>query len=637
MIDIEHPLALWLAVPWLVAGWWFAIRQLRAVEWLRAHVSERFRALLSAYSARSLRWHLFLLIAMGLLLIVAGGRPTISGRGEGGAEGGRVLLIFDGSASMKATDVEGFETRFEMARQIAAGLVTELGDYRFALASYSGVATFHLPTTGDRTLFEEALRTIEVHNFYQNTGSSLTAALDAVFNFIDDREPAALQVVLLSDGELPFPEEYDEPLKALAEREISVHTVAIGSAEGEGRLIFDFNDVVAKKEEPRVLREYKTRRVDDDLSRISKRTGGLFTVGSAKTVEALAGAITGRPAATSRIDDAEARTDLAVWPLGAFFVLFLLDSLVIFQHRRRPGFEFDVERLGEPRATPAARRKAGSGNPALSLLAVVVLGLGCDSPLWWAYKENEAGITNDGLGRHEAARRHYERSIGYRIRPEVPTYNLARSATLREDYAEAHDLYQQALLLDPELAEAYFNDGIALFRWGEAERDPRGCELARTLDLWRQALGRFETTIGHAGSGELAERARAGSLYLSRKIAELKELVANPPAECAQPPPESSAAGGGEGGGGGGDGGNSPPPPSGSPPPGAAPPPSGGASGDSPAGEPPPLGGDELEQIRQELERIAGQSREPGKFHRRTGPEQFGKESWSNPQAEIWW
>lgn len=630
MMELEHPLALWLALPWAVAAWWFAVRQRRAVDWIFAHVSERFRALLTAYSARSLRWHVVLLFAMGLLLIVAGARPALSGRGEGVAEGGRVLLIVDGSASMNATDVEGFETRFEMARQIATGLVTELDGYRFALASYSGVATFHLPATGDRSLLEEALRTIEIHNFYQNTGSSLTAALDAVFHFIDGREPAALQVVLLSDGELPFAEDYGEPLKALAERKIPVHTAALGSLEGESRVIFDFNDVVAKKEKPRALREYTTRRVDDDLRRISKRTGGLFTVGSAASVDELAGAITGRPAVASRIEDAEARSDLAVWPFGIFLGLFLLDSLLILLNRRRPGFEFDVERLGDPTPSPSVRRAPGTKKPAMALLAVLLLGLGCDSPMWWAYQENERGIANDAVGRHEGARAHYERSIGYRVRPQVPTYNLARSATLREDYSEAHDLYQQALLLDPELTEAYFNDGIALHRWGEAERDPRGCELERTLDLWRQALRRFETTAERAGGDGLAEKGRTASRFLARQIAEVEELVANPPAECS-PPPDSS-----ESEGGGGEGGE-PPPPAEPPSPGEGP--SGGGSG----GPPPPAGAsassseDDLSQIRQELERIVEQAREAGKFHRRTGPEQFSKESWSNPQAEIWW
>ena len=53
--------------------------------------------------------------------------------------------------------------------------------------------------------------------------------------------------------------------------------------------------------------------------------------------------------------------------------------------------------------------------------------------------------------------------------------------------------------------------------------------------------------------------------------------------------------------------------------------------------QPPPLTPEELEQIGRELERIAQQGREPGKYHRRTLPEQFGEEQWKNPERVIWW
>ena len=698
-MSFEHPYVLWLAPVWIVMCWWFARSQRRGVDWIDAHTSARFRAVLTLYTRLSLRWHMALLTATGLLLVAAGARPMLSGRGEATHETGRVLLIFDASASMNATDLDAEIKRFELARSLASELVRELEGYRFALVSYSAVATFHLPSTGDRVLLEEALRTIEIHNFYQNTGSSLTAALDAVFHFVDgESDQGPLQAVLLSDGELPFPEAYDEPLGALEDLEVPIHGVAIGSPEGQTRLIYDFNDVVAKKEEPAVLREFTTRRVDEHLRRIAERTGGIFTVGSlgtSVTVGELVEAITRLSTRSVPLEQEAARTDLAGWPLAVFLVFFLLDALVVLHRRRRVESAFDVTRLGESRveraqpegARPEGARPGpkGSKMPAAGLAALLLLSLSCDSPLWWAYKENERGITSDALGRHDSARRHYERSIGYRIRPEVPTYNLARSATLAEDYSAAHDLYQEALQIEPDLAEAYFNDGVALYRWGEAERDPRGCELERTLDLWRQALRRFETA--GRDSGELSEASRSNAVYLEGKISEVEKLIAQPPTECmppppqgaggesppppesedpppegspppppsgTPPPPEGSPPPPPEG---------TPPPPEGSPPPPGAPPPEGtppppegtppppegsppppqgsppppGAPPPPSKGNPPPLSDEELDQIRQELERIGGQARESGKYHRRTTPEQFGRESWSNPEKEIWW
>jgi hypothetical protein len=58
--------------------------------------------------------------------------------------------------------------------------------------------------------------------------------------------------------------------------------------------------------------------------------------------------------------------------------------------------------------------------------------------------------------------------------------------------------------------------------------------------------------------------------------------------------------------------------------------------GDGDAG-PAPLTGDELEQVRQALERIGEERFADGRFHFRSRPEQFPKEVWENPDAEIWW
>ena len=45
----------------------------------------------------------------------------------------------------------------------------------------------------------------------------------------------------------------------------------------------------------------------------------------------------------------------------------------------------------------------------------------------------------------------------------------------------------------------------------------------------------------------------------------------------------------------------------------------------------------QVAEIRQLIEQIAARGKEGDRFHRRTGPEQFSKEDWSNPDSEIWW
>ena len=625
---LELPWVLGLAVPWFLLWLWLRRIQRGTVDWITLHVADRFRRTWTVHGSRSLEWHLRLLLVMGLLLIVAAARPTLVGRTDAVSETVRVLVVLDASASMWTDDISddgASRRRFDQARELARELVERLGksnkSCRLALVSYSGIATIHLPMVEDPDLVAEALGTAEIHSFYQSTGSSLSGALEIAVRFLADTDDGSsenledlgdLQVVLLSDGELPFPESYDAPLDVLVEAGSPVHTVAIGSLEGQTRVIYDFRDVIAKKEEKAVLREYSTRRVDEHLRRIAERSGGRFAVlseaaAAKRIVGVLAESILRRKSRRRPLEREGVGVDLSRWPLLVFLALFLLDALGIGHRAPRTDRAFDIERLGDP---PARR--------ALVASLVLLLAGGCDSPLWRAHRANERGIVSDRLGRHDSAQTHYEWSRVYGIRSEIPTYNLARSLTLRGEHSAAHDVYQEALERKPDFVEALYNDGVTLYAWGAAERDPAGCELERTQDLWRQSLSRFESVIERSGDSSLGRDAEANRDFLAERLAEIDRLVAQPPDDCSsprQPPP--------------------PPPPSGMPPPSGAPPPpppsADGGDLDS------PMTSGELDQIRRELDRIARSGREEGKYFRRTRPEQFSQDSWSNPESEIWW
>lgn len=685
MSAFDHPALLLLALPWLVFWGWLVRRQESALETVERLVSPRFRTLFSRYGRRSLRGHLAAILALGLLLVVAGARPTLRGGREAVAEKGRVLLILDASASMYAGDVAPLEAgagqpenRFELARDLARGLVEELEGYRFALATFSGVTTLHLPMTVDRRLLEDALAHVEVHNYYQNTGSRISEALSTVFRFVDpDRDD--LQVVLIGDGELPTEDDYEPTLETLADQRIPVHGLTVGSLEGEGRRIFDFRDVVAGKpvEERRVLRNFTTRREDVHLRRIARRTGGVFAVADRPALRDLVAAIRARPARERLTGERSARLDVTAWPLALFLAGFLLHASSLGSGRKRPDSAFDLNAIAPPRPPRPAASSRSRGAAAVALLAAVASTLSCaDGPMRRAHRANERGIALDALRQHDAARSYYERSIGYRLEPEIPTYNLARSLTLQDRYSEAHELYQEAMKLRPDLTEAHYNDGMVLFRWGRAEIDPRGCDLERTLELWQGAERRFAAAAELAGQDpDLEQRARLNLHAVTRALAEIEALIAEPPPAC-QPPPSPPAAGGGDGqdredegeqaGGGGeeddpgesGGGGEEDEDPGeeggdkeededpgegsgggederqgdGEPEQEGA---GGGAGGPEEVER--PLAPDELAQIEAELERIAAQAAESGKFHRRTRPEQFGRDSWSDPEAVIWW
>ncbi|MDY7095085.1 MAG: hypothetical protein SX243_19085, partial [Acidobacteriota bacterium] len=165
-----------------------------------------------------------------------------------------------------------------------------------------------------------------------------------------------------------------------------------------------------------------------------------------------------------------------------------------------------------------------------------------------------------------------------------------------------------------------------------------------TVDLWRAAEERFAAAAGGAADQRLGADAEANRRFVQDRVQELEQLMANPPPEC----------GGGGGGsaqeeisspeGGSGSGQEPPPPPedpeqdspaggasSSSSEPGSEP------SADTEAGAGGSLGSQDLEQIREALERVEASGVEEGKFHRRTRAEQFSEESWRNPTEEIWW
>ncbi len=670
-LAFTRPLVLWLSVPWLALGLFVGREQLVAWRRLRSLVSARFLPRLTRHDEKSLRRYLAWWQVLGLLLLLAAAGPTVPGDVEVTAEGGRLLLLLDGSASMKASDVEPVlageapQHRFQLAQQLGGSLVDRLPEFQFALASFSGIAAVELPMTSDRKVLHEALRAVEVHTYYQNTGSSFASALDLALRFASDPSQG-LQVVLLSDGELlPLEEGLDEPLAALRAAGVPVHSLSLGSLVGQAREIYDFSDVRAGKKNPAVLTQRTTRRVDAHLRRISEATGGRFSVASAVAVDELVAAVESFPTGAGRLIDETLRRDVSPW----FLYLFLAGALwqwlsAVRSPASRQVPVFDLQYLGDDPATRPDRTRRDSTptsgsrpGKTLSILLLLLLLSGCDSDLDRAHRANEQGIALDRLGQHDAAMRFYERSRAFGQRLHVPTYNLARSHALAERHARAHAVYQEVLELAPELVEAHYNDGIALFAWGEAERDPKNCQLERTLDLWGRAEERFVRAAEMARGTSLEGDARANRAAVARLLATYRALAADPPAECLQASSSAASSGGGGGGGGGGSGaggggggggagsagggGSGGGPTLEDPSPAAAgTSPTGGGSADGPL-DPSSLAGglspQQLEEIRAALERIAESRRGAGKYHRKTPAEQFPPESWQQPDPVLLW
>ncbi|MCP3959989.1 MAG: VWA domain-containing protein [bacterium] len=615
MTGFENPSWLAAAGFWglalVVLAWW----QKLPLQWIATHVAPRFRRELTRYTPRGVIWHCVFLFVPGAALIAAAAGPYVVAAGEREVESRTVLLAIDASLSMGATDStpdplggEKSASRFAQARELASGLIVEMPEAEIGLITFSGVTVVHSPPTRDHRALSTLLDTLSYHVDLTLSGTRYSTAFDAVIHMAHQRS-GATQVVLLSDGELPQSDDFTDALEVLAELAVPVHTVAVGTTEGEKRVIYEPEDVVAGTEEKRVAREYHTRRDDSTLRAISEQTGGeAMILAEGDWVDELRAVIERAEPEVVEVAGKD-KDDLSGYPLALFGVFFLIDTLWISRRgsRRR-------KQARPSSATPAA---------VATMLAALLLLTGCRSRLLEAHIHNELGVGLLEVEQHSEAMARFEKSLSYRVREQIPIYNLGKVAAADGELAVAHDYYQEALLVEPRLIEAHFNDGHALYGWGEQEIDLEECRFERARQLFEQAAKRFRTALDLAGEGhDLYEGARSNAEAVERMIEDLDRLAE----ECVPPPPpppQDSPEGS-----------PPPPPPEGSPPPPEeAPPPPPGQGGGGGGG----LSSEEQDQIRAAIERIhqeaAGASGYRQSQHQQITPDTVGKAA----GMELWW
>ena len=653
MKGFSDPWWLIAAGAWAVAMVIMAWRQMAPLEWIHDHVAERFRHRLTRYTKSGARWHFTFLFLLGALLVAAAAGPFDVTAGEKEISSRTVLLLLDASLSMGATDVEPHPgpgevpaSRFAQAVRFSSELIEAMPDAAFGVISFSGVTVVHAPPTRDRAALATILENVGYHVDLTLSGTRFSSAFDAVIHFVQQQH-GGYQAVLISDGELPQTDDYADALDVLVELGVPVHTLGVGSLEGEGRVIYEPEDVINKVKEKRVAQEYHTRRVDSTLRAIAETTGGrAFTVAEGDWAGSLMSVIQRAEPSVVEVEGKD-KKDLSAYPLAVFLVGFLIETLWI---ARRPRRGVSLRHLGQ----------------AAALLFVALLLSGCRGPLRVlnAHYHNELGVGLYHADQHDSAATRFEKSMSYRVRRQIPIYNLGKSAAAQEQFAVAHDYYQDAILIEPRMVEAHYNDGHALYRWGEQEIDLEECVFDRARQLFTQAAKRFRDAADLAGKGRLATQALEDAEAVDAMLAELEELAENcqppppppspesppPPPPSGEPPPPPSGEPPAESG-------EDPPPPPGEPPPeggegdppppppGSLPPPGEGDPPPPPPGSPPPSGGgsggglseEEQQQIQAALERIrqeaAGASGYRQSRHQQITEDTVGKAA----GMEIWW
>jgi tetratricopeptide (TPR) repeat protein len=520
MIGFEHGWAWVLLVPWTMLVLAVFSRQKEAVEWLRERVAAKALVRLTVYSRIRPRWHFLWLWFMGALLVGAASGPYSESLGPVKREARDIVLIIDASLSMTAPDAHPnpltgakYDNRLDAAKAFATDLVDVMQDARFALVSFSGAAALHAPVTVDRYAVKTQILGVRTHRVTQSTGSEFGQALGAVIHLWRHREQP-LQVVLLSDGDdSSNPEPYSAQLKALENLHIPVHTVAFGEDALMGMDVFDPEDVVAGVEKPRIIADFNTKRNDDTLQSISDATGGTALIAEGDWVPQLVPVLKSMPAQAVSLRH-PSRRDWSWVLVSLFGLLFLAESRVF-------------------------RKKL----PVVAAVLLAVPWTGCSSDEVRAHHLNEEGRDRFHEEKWDEAGAAFEQSAAFQVRPWVPTHNLAMVHERRGMYAEAHQVMEQAIVMEPDFVEAFFGDGAVLYAWGHAEFHLEDCRAERTRELWIRARERFEEAEDRSGFwSSIGDRAARNIEFLDERLRQLDEVEEACRNKKDEPPPDGGAS-----------------------------------------------------------------------------------------------
>jgi len=283
MTNFTHPHVFWLEIPLVLLFAGLLITQFRALGWLRAHVSARFLRRFTQYGRVTVVLHILFLFLLGQLLLLAAAGPSRPGEQVDTVSARRTIIALDASFSMVAGDVTrgfgaalGAKSRFEQAKIFIEHLLPGLRREPVGLLSFSGVTVIHSPPTMDHPALRQLLAGLSLHSS-ENTGTNYDTVFTEVIH-LAMQQAAPCQVLLLSDGEVPYERDYDGELELLRQAGIPVHAIGIGTRQGADIVLYDPQDILAGVAEPRVVREAHTRRENKHLQRITRETGGHYLI-----------------------------------------------------------------------------------------------------------------------------------------------------------------------------------------------------------------------------------------------------------------------------------------------------------------------------------------------------------------------
>jgi Ca-activated chloride channel family protein len=241
--------------------WWIMVVALLGVAYVfvlvwRKRATVRFTQveLLDKIAPSRPGWRRHVVAALQLAGLTAGvvaiARP-VSVSTERTESEGRILVLFDVSLSMEATDVD--PTRLDAAKEAAGAFVAQVDpDVEVGLVSFAGTVSVDVRPTLDRTSVEDAIEGLELDESTAigdalATGTNLLVDLaggatddaagggaggtdDADATSDDDVAPGA--IVLLTDGETTVGRPTEDGARVAADAGVPVFSIAFGTDAG---------------------------------------------------------------------------------------------------------------------------------------------------------------------------------------------------------------------------------------------------------------------------------------------------------------------------------------------------------------------------------------------------------------------
>lgn len=171
---------------------------------------------------------LFVLLAIALALIAIA-RPRWGEHNEDSYSHTReVMIALDLSRSMLTEDVA--PSRLDHAKQLTEYLLDSLQGESVGLVVFAGTAFVQVPLSPDYQIIREFMPSLDT-DYLPRGGSDYSKMLDATLDGFSDAPDRDRYLIVLSDGESST-EGWEQRLAAMAEREIHVVSLGVGTDKG---------------------------------------------------------------------------------------------------------------------------------------------------------------------------------------------------------------------------------------------------------------------------------------------------------------------------------------------------------------------------------------------------------------------